>query len=527
LSRRFKEEIMSESLNDHRATAMRRSLPFLIVTSGVVAILLLAYLGGYLILPGAIQSTYQANNCESVLVRGDLYARLYPFATSQADLFETVQECAVYTLALMNEKESAWRDAYHAFTVYTASYPDGRFADDVHERTASVLMRLAREEITVKKHADALQKIDLVLNDFSDTDAAQEAEGVKFDLFMDWGADLRETRNYAEAEALFIQLQANAPSAIARSAQLELAQTYLEWGLDMGTQRNFAEAKMKFDLAASTDPGGGPSGKVEASLRQLYAQWGDHLIEQGDYSNGMGQYETAAALTRDADPTAASEIIVGGYLQWSAALSKNEDFLGALVVLDFAQQAAATDEARARVDTARSDLYLAFSQSDGEQAQKAMLDAAKSVCRHHVAPRLPIFGLDAENVGTLVDGAEGELPAEIAATTPGSMHYVACVQEENKVAGTAVHAVGSFVFDQTPPYRSVQVLYKSFQYLWTVTLRKVDSGDEAQATVIDGGEPPRLPSTPREIYEGATSPNYYGEKPEFSDLADWLETALK
>ena len=518
---------MSEPLSDHRATATQRNPLFLIIVSGIVLILLLVYAGGYFVFPGTIQSAYQANNCESVLSRADLYARLYPFADSQTDVSQAVQECAVYTLAVMHESKSAWRDAYLAFTVYAQSYSDGRFSDEVHERTASVLMRLAREQITEKKYAEALQNIDLVLSDFSDTKLAQEAEGSKFDLFMRWGADLRETGNYAEAEAIFVQVQENAAPETARSAQLELAQTYLAWGLDLGSQKNFVDAKMKLDLAVSADPGGGPSGEVNATLQKLFAQWGDHLIDQGDYGNAMGHYETAAALTRDEDPASASEIIVGGYLHWSAALSKNEDFLGALVVLDFAQEAAATDEARARIDTARSDLFLAFSESDGAQARKAMLDAAKSVCRHHIPPRLPIFGLDAENVRALVDGAEGELEATIAATTPGSMHYVACVQEESKVAGTAVHAVSSSVFDPNPPYSTVQVLYKSIQYLWNVTLRKVDSGDEAQTTIVDGGEPPRLPSTPREIYEGATSPNYYGEKPEFSALADWLETALK
>jgi hypothetical protein len=290
----------------------------------------------------------------------------------------------------------------------------------------------------------------------------------------------------------------------------------------MGTQKHFAEAKMKFDLVASTDPGGGPSGKVEASLRQLYAQWGDHLIEQGDYSNAMGQYETAAALTRDADPTAASEIIVGGYLQWSAALSKNEDFLGALVVLDFAQEAAATDEARARVDTARSDLYLAFSQSDGEQAQKAMLDAAKSVCRHHVAPRLPIFGLDAENVGAVVEGATGELPANIAATTPASLHYVVCIEEDTKVVGSTSRRL----YATEAGFQ--KYVFERIQYSWTIALRNMDTGDEAATTIIEGGDPPQFPAAEWDYYVAARSGStqYFGPIPDFADLVTWLSLEI-
>jgi hypothetical protein len=153
------------------------------------------------------------------------------------------------------------------------------------------------------------------------------------------------------------------------------------------SQEKFVDAKLKFDMTVSTDPdslaGSGPAGQAKANQVKLYTQWGDYLIKQGDYANAMGHYETAATLTRNDDPTAADDIIANGYVQWAAGLSAEEDFTGALILLDFAQESAATDTIKTSVDSARSDLYLAFSKSTGEQAQKAIQDAVKISCEHN------------------------------------------------------------------------------------------------------------------------------------------------
>ncbi len=514
---------MSESPRDHSATVVKRSLPWILIIPGVIIMLVLAYVGGYFIFPSSIQSAYQEENCETVLSRANLYTGLYPFATSQTELFQAVQECAVYTLALMHENEGTWRDAYHTFAVYSESYPNGRFEGDVHERTASVLMRLARDAITEKKYMEGLQSIDLVLSDFSGTEAAGEAQALKLDLYMRWGVDLREAGHYGESERIFQEVHELAAPGTVTSSQLELSQTYLAWGLDLGSRKDFAEARMKLDLAASTDPHGGSSGDVQAGLKNLYTQWGDYLVEQGDYGNAMGRYETAASLTRDSDSTAASAVIANGYLHWSAALSKNEDFLGALVLLDYAKQAAATDEARALVDAARSDLYLAFSQSDGEQAQRAMLDAATSVCRHHIAPRLPIFGLDTETIGAVVEGATGELPANILATTPASLHYVVCIEENTKVVGSTSRRL----YATEAGFR--QYVFERLQYSWTTSLRQMNTGDESATTIIEGGDAPPFPAAEWDYYVAARSGStqYFGPKPEFADLVTWLSLAIK
>jgi hypothetical protein len=154
-------------------------------------------------------------------------------------------------------------------------------------------------------------------------------------------------------------------------------------------------------------------------------------------------------------------------------------------------------------------------------------DALAIVCKHHIQPRLPIYGLNNDSVLAGLYGIDVELPENIAATTPGSLHYVACVIEDTKVVGAAVHAIGSFYFDPNLPYFLVPVNYERHQYIWTVSLRETETGDEFTTTTLEGGDPPPLPITTQEIYRNAKNPLFFGPKPGIADLADWLLTAIK
>jgi hypothetical protein len=107
------------------------------------------------------------------------------------------------------------------------------------------------------------------------------------------------------------------------------------------------------------------------------------------------------------------------------------------------------------------------------------------------------------------------------------LHFVACVEEEAKVIESTINSIGSFLFDPNPPYYTVKVQFNRLQYIWSVTLFEVNTGDEVVNTIIDGGDPPPLPTTPYAIYNGAKSPKYFGAKPDLAELAEWLAKSLK
>jgi hypothetical protein len=86
------------------------------------------------------------------------------------------------------------------------------------------------------------------------------------------------------------------------------------------------------------------------------------------------------------------------------------------------------------VETMQADVYQTFSKSTGEQAKQAMSDATNKFCLHKEQPALPIFGADPNTIrATLqIPPDQGNLTDEVRATTPASLHYVACVTQSTK-----------------------------------------------------------------------------------------------
>jgi len=509
------------------SSPQRNKLVILLITAA--ALLGLGYMSGYFILPGMIRSAYGDEDCASVLSRHELFSGMYPFAIANETDAGLIKECAIYTLAITNEESESWRDSYNAFRVYSEAYPDGLFTDIAHEHSASVLMALINEDVKQEKFSEANAGLDNILENYGDTPSAADAEKLKSDLRMAFGRNLRAAGNFPDAERLFQEIngqaQENNQVEDGRSAQLELSQTYLDWGLELQSEEKFAEAKAKFDIAASTDPDpsseSGTAAQAKARLAGLYVQWGDYLLTQNDFANAMQLYKTAAAFSESDDPASAGDLIANGYVQWAVESIDRGDYLGALVLLDFAQESSGTDSARTLVEETQSDLFLAFSQSDGEQAQKAIENAVRIVCIHHIQPRLPIFGLDDENIRAGVDGTGEPLPVSIAATTPASLHFAACIEEDTRVVGTLTLPISTLMFGG--PRGTVQITYSNFQYFWNVVLRNVETGEVVEESVIDGEEPAALV----DYNIDARTFNYFGAKPKIMDLADWILTVLE
>ena len=522
---------MSESSKKNTKTLSPRTI-IIIVLVLVFVVMLGGYASGYFILPNMIRSAYSDGNCETVLSRNDLYSGVYPFAVANEVDSELIRECAVYTLAIASEEAKSWRDSYNAFSVYSETYPNGLFTDAAHEHSAVVLMSLINEDVEQGNYSQANAGINDILENYGDTPTAADAEKLKSNLRIGLGKDLRATGDFAGAERIFKELNAQAQennqADDVKLSQLELAQTHLDWGQELQSQENFAEARAKFDIAISIDPdpsaGSGPAAQANASLAGLYTQWGDYLITQKDFANAMARYKTAATLSGSDDPSAANDIIAKGYIQWAAELINGEDFLGALVLLDFAQESGGTDTIKTLVDDVRSDLYLAFSNSDGEQAQKEMQDAVRIVCVHHIQPSLPIFGLDQSTIRARVYGTEEPLPESIAAVTPASLHYAACIEEDTRRVEELTIYVDAKIYCARC-VGTAQRYFQSFQYFWNVSLRKIDGGDKVGATAIDGDKPVKL--DPLNINTDARFYSFFGAKPDIEDLADWIEAIIK
>ena len=490
-------------------------------------LLVSGYIAAYAFLPGMIRSAYQTGNCHAVLSRDGIYATIYPFGQLGESTSTLVRACAVYTLGVTYKDDSEWRTAYDAFRVYLESYPEGVSADTAYEHSATVLMGAVMDDIRQGNYTQADAGLDFILENYPDASQVDDALELKSDIRMELGMELREVGDFISAEKLLKEVNSQAQEDNETdevwASRLELAKTYLAWGMELQSQKKFADAQAKFDLVEATDPApsseSGPAAQLPAKKVLLYTQWGDYLVEEKNFANAIEFYEMAASMVED--DSQADEIVAKGYVQWAAALDPEDELLGSLVLLDFAQERSAANSIEVLADQTRSDLYLSFSESDGEKALQAMADAAQVICKHQAQPRLPIFGLNDKNSQIVISGNDDvELPETMAATEPASLHYVVCVEEETVLVDTMNSRVRFTLFG---PYGYWDdVMYQSFQYVWNVALREIDTGEEVASVSFTGKEPEKLSKETVARYVFV----YYGAKPDTQELVDWLVAVL-
>jgi len=504
------------------ATPKRRTALFIVIAA--VILLPLLYLGGNFVLPAAIKSSHQGKNCALALSLDSFYTSIYPAVMVDKSIAVPISECALYSLAAGYEEKKAWQDSYNAYKSYAETYPKGLFSKEAHDQTAVVLTAWSQELLTEKKYEQAVGNLDLVFKSYSDASAATEAADLMSAVYTAWGTDQRESSDFAGSETTFKAFEAWAQNAKqterAKTAQRELAQTYLAWGLALQSQKQFENAKAKLDLAISTDPeplaNAGPAAQAKTAQAKLYTQWGDDLIEKKNFAEAIERYKTVVTLSESKDQPAAKDAVAKGYLKWAASLSESEDFLGALKQVEEAGKNAATDSGKQSVESAKTDTYSAFSKSSGPQARTAMKDATKAACENKKKPALPIFGIDKDKILATIYGIDDSLPENVAAKTPGSMHYVACIEMNTETLQKTTFLWATFVREQ---------------YTWNVALRQVSTGEIAATTSIKGGTPPALPKLTYSNYLdylfGGSFYRSRGTNPDVADLAKWLLTVMK
>ena len=504
--------------------ALNAGLKVVIVVSVVLIVFLIIYFAGNFIIPGSIKSGYQNKNCEQVLGLERFYTNAYPAFIADKSIVDPIKECALYAVATENGQKKNWQDAYNAYKTYKETYPSGLFASETNEQMAQILTIQAKDQLTAKKYTDAIANINLITKDFADTSAASEADQLMSDVYTTWAKDQREASDFAGAETTLKTFSAWATDTKSaetiKLAQRELAQTYLSWGLALQMQEQFEEARTKLELVISTDPeplaATGPATQAKAAKISLYTEWGDTLITNNDFAGALDRYQTVVSLIDEKDKPAIKDHIAETYLKWAENLSSTEDFLGALNKIEEAIKNTGTEASKKSAETAQTDVYTAFSKSTGKQATQAMKDAIKGICLENKKPKLPIFGLDKEHLQAEIYGVDDNLPKNIVATTPGALHYVACVEMKTETVQTKTFLWAKFVGEK---------------YTWNVALRKVEDPENVNTTSIVGGAPPPLPEVTRANYMayllGSSLYRSRGSNPDPVALANWMLTVMK
>jgi Tfp pilus assembly protein PilF len=513
--------IMSEIVETPVKTHKSR---IVILVVGILSVLLLflVYGAGMIGLPVLILAKYQSKNCDSALTWDKIYTGLYPNVIEDQTLLAPVQECKDYGLAASQEAAQSWKKAYDAYQAYSSTYPNGLFVTEAHEHNATALLHLAQDQIEQENYEQALANLNLIVASYSDTAVITDAWQLFPSVYTPWGVGLREAQDFAKSEQILHDFKfwslTNQQTDSATTAQRELAQTYLAWGLDLQSQTQFENAIAKFELAASADPQAqfDSAAKVKAGQSSAYIDWGNQLLRQEQFPAAMEKFELAVTKSEGTNDDNAKDALAKGQIQWAHNLSAAEDFQGALEHLESAKQAAATEAMKKSVEAALQDTYLAFSKSSGPQARRLMKEVLKTVCEDQDAPELPIFGLNKESVRFAIYGVDDKLPENLAAKTPGEMHYIACVTTDNQTIETRLHKNIVLQFGRVQYY----VLVEQFrvQVIWDVHLLKTDASKSVAEETFKGRIPPPFAETGGDYFYGPTP---------MEEFTSWLQSVLQ
>jgi tetratricopeptide (TPR) repeat protein len=496
----------------------RKSYVKILLLTLAVIVPLFVYGAGVLVLPFSAQIIFQNKNCDLGLNLYKVYASLYPEFIRDASLAGPVQECEAYVLATSNENDENWRSAYDAYQDYLSAYPSGLYAGEAYEHSAVTLMSIAKEQAEQKEYAEAVKNLNQLVSSYSDTNVSAESWTLFSSTYTAWGSDLREADDFERSEQVLndfktasLNYQQVDPTT---EAERQLAQTYLAWGLNLQSQKQREDALAKFNLAVSVDSQAqfDSTEQAKSSQRKLYIEWGDDLLEQKQFPAAMEKFALAVSQAEGEKDDGAKDALVNGRIQWAADLSHAEDFTGALEQLKSAKQAAASDPS---VEKALQDTYLAFSKSSGRQARIAIKEALETICKKHDEPDLRIFGLDKDSVRFGIYGVEDRLPEDLAARTPGEMHYVVCITTDNRTVESRQHK--NIVLKVSRGYYYTLVEQFRVQMIWNVELLNVETGRSVAEQTLTGELPPPF---------SEVGGNYFYGKAPMEEFKTWLQSAI-
>jgi hypothetical protein len=464
----------------------------LIIVIPVIILALLViglYLAGLFSLPGSIEAAYQGQDCPKVRNLYGLASRFYSgILQTQPEFSDYSTECNIYLNARSLERRKKWEDAYNSYHDYEQSYASGIMAGDVHEHQAAVLLSWSEEQVRQKQYQEAVGHARMVLDGYSDTASAANAEKLFTETYVVWANSKKTEGDFASAESLLNEFKTwaknNSKDEYVQIADQELAQTLLEWGTDLVDKQEFTPAEVylqrSIETAPDNDTGKEIATQATAALVKLHTEWGTFLLAEKKFEASAEQFKKIVETAPAADQPAAQDLLVNVYIKWAAALSDENDFELALEKNKLAQANAATDAGKQAAETALQETYTAFGNSSKSQAQDAMKAAAEQICAGN-KPELPIFGTDQMAHAYLYPPQTTPLPDEILATTPASMNYVACILDAKKIYVAQTDWRG-----HNGEIHEILIQYK---IAWEIGLIRVDDGETISQRVFAGDAP--------------------------------------
>jgi tetratricopeptide (TPR) repeat protein len=497
-----------------------------VLVFGILAVPAILYYGGGFILTRQVDNLYTERDCASLLKPVEYVEKFYPvkIAPFTDPARAQATECRAYLKADTLHKNKDWKAAYEAYLAYQAAHPKGIYTKEAHDFAADSLFELAFKQRAQQDFSSAVDNLALLIEKFSDTPTISKTKSALPEVYLEWGQECRAESEFTEAETVYLSLTTWATDEeeqpYIERAQTELSQTYFDWGKELQKEKDFSLANSKFDKAIAADPNPNSTNSVSAQIRTylpgFQRAWGEHLISQGKYPEAIEHYKTSVKLSASKDTISAKDALAKAYLHWADALRKKEDYNHALTRINDAREAAATDNSRKNAEDALASTLDLFSKSKGSQAQKLITDVTNSICQSgKPLEALPIIGISDEK-RLVISGLNLSLPSNILAQTPGSLHFVTCVEAKEVTLQTCPYSKTG--------YGTMTHWIKRIRYEWQVKVYRTQNGSLLTQKTFQGSAPN---SCPWSYTFSSTTDYFYGKKPSETAVTDWLATLLK
>lgn len=492
---------------------------FITAISGIIFLGIFAYVGGMTIFPNLIISSYENKDCAKIREYHGFVLKIYPFILqNHPEFVDYLNECDLFMNASAEDDDQDWSVAHNLYQAYETKYVSGIFIDDVRSLHAALLIDWALELKSRNEYDQALATANIVVEQYGNTPSYADAFNLIHDILLAWGTELRVAEKFDDAESKFLELAKLAKlqksNEYEKRANEELSETYLAWGNELMSANDFESAQIKFEQAVQLDA----DVRTQGVLQNLHMEWAEQLLIENNYLEAIKHVELAKKIKIAETQAKLDDLLLRLYIRWAISFAEKEDYFQAFDKLNEIESEFDIKGLEEQLASSRQEIYSLFSNSDGEQAQMVMAEAAEKICNRQEV-EWPIFGTDPNNIKAfLFPLAEDQLSDEVRATTPSSMHYVACVTE---VVTSKKHSGNLAMVLRDGPDEDFTL--EEFKFFWDIILRRVSNGEMVDEQRFSGGNPPKRPNTLVGGYNAR-----YGARPNVEvTISAWLKKYLK
>jgi tetratricopeptide (TPR) repeat protein len=525
------------------------------VVTGLIVLLLGLYFAGGYGLANSIHKGYEDGDCQPALQLGQYLERFYPQAIAPfaEQALSNVEECRVYTDATTLEDDEEYELAYQAYESYAKAYQDGRFSEQAIDNAAQNLFRWGESLLESGQTHQAIQTFNKLLKDYPQSGAAQSAnqnlpeaylkwareawqagdysEGIQRmlllheqypqspaglqtktllpEIYLDWANVLWQEKDYEEAIVKLLQIKSAYPtSGYLNTANEVLSEIYFEWGQELHEEKDYGNAVEKLNMAARLVSASNKdlANEIQECICSAHKDWAVALLTLKNFSGAISHYKTAGThASTSAEKSNISEAVASTYLDWAQDLIKKNSFHEALEKIELARKASKVAVIEARSNQTYDDTVQAFSKSSGAQAKKEMEAVVPLICSGKTVS-LPIFALNPDEKKFF---SAINLPGELQAKTPETLHYVVC----RSISERKIQTCGPYISQKYGTRHYIE----RYVIDWKVTVFDVLTDKVLSQNTFTGSYPRVCRYT-----EQMSTKKLIGDSPDMKVLHNWL-----